>query len=1284
MKMFLHNRSGQEVEGGAARMQICSTEQNHTHTKMNPHKLSLWTCALLFAWLGGSLASASVTISTLANATVPADTFQTGTYVALTGPVLDEGTNRDIGNATSTTLMLNAPAGFVFNPAAAVNVTVTRLAGTGTPIVLSNSLAAVTASNITVTIASRDSLDPSTVSRLTWSGIRVRAAAGTPLASGKLTLTGTANIKGTVASTSFGQLTEVPGVVSGLRFATQPAGAAYKTPFTTQPVLKTTDQFGNDSNSGLNATVPVALTLVEASVPLVGAAQMDLGTASGNGTAAFSGLEIDRAAKGMRLQASATGLTGATSAPFDISPLPLSVTGLSANFKTYDGTTDATMSWETTQLVGILPGDMVDLDTSGSTSAFSTANVGSRNVTVTGLALHGPDAANYSLAAVPTTAATIYPATVTISGVTAANRAYDGKTSATVNTNGATLNGVVPGDIVNIKGKGSGAFVDKNVGTAKTVLVSGLGLTGASAANYVLPVQPTALADITPASLHMTGVAAAGRVYDGTKNANVDCTAALLTGVIAGDIVSWDAGFAVGTFASANVGNRIATITGIALTGVDAGNYQLVNPTTPAATITVAPISIYAVAASNKTYDGTTLAKVSTVGAGLSGVFGTDKVKISGVAAGIFDDKNIGTAKPITISGLSLSGTDASNYTLTAQPSAIADITPAPMKISGITAADKVYDATTTATIDCSTGSLVGKMVGDSVDMDSSSATTEFDSANAGVHTATVSGILLTGPDALNYTLTAPITTAATISAAPVTLSGVTAKSRAYNGKTTATIYTNNATLNGVINGDTVTLSGKAVGSFADKNIGTAKPVTISGLVLAGSSASNYFLSAQPSATADITPATLQVTGIVAPDKIYDSTVVASLDFSAAVFTGMKTNDLVAVDTTSAVGVFDGSAIGIHTVSVSGINITGLDAGNYTMAAVTIPGVSILPAPATITGITALSRPYDGTTNATIYTKGATLTGIVSGDDVSMIKDDRGAFTDKTAGTNKTVLIFGFSLIGGSASNYFLAFQPFATADITPAEIQVSGIKAVSKIFDKNNAATLDCSAAQLTGVAAGTVVGLDTTTASGTFDSSLCGSRTVRIDQLHLTGPDAANYQLAPATVTATITQRPLTVSADNKTRNYGEANPTLTGAVVGALPSDNISVNYTTAASVYNPAGTQPIQPSLIINANVRTNYQITLVTGTLTILPPQAPSNLLAFQPLADGNMHLEIYGSPGQAYSLQSSDNLLGGLWTTLSSNTATQQANTVNPVGTALFDDLDATNHPTRFYRIVTP
>jgi hypothetical protein len=94
----------------------------------------------------------------------------------------------------------------------------------------------------------------------------------------------------------------------------------------------------------------------------------------------------------------------------------------------------------------------------------------------------------------------VNPKALTVTGITANDKVYDGNSTATLNTTGAILVGMMPGDAVALNTAGAtGAFTDPDVGTAKTVLVSGSTLSGMDAGNYTL-IQPTTTANITQAS----------------------------------------------------------------------------------------------------------------------------------------------------------------------------------------------------------------------------------------------------------------------------------------------------------------------------------------------------------------------------------------------------------------------------------------------------------------------------------------------------------------------------------------------------------------------------------------------------------------------------------------------------------------------------------------------------------------------------------------------------------------------------------------------------------------
>ncbi|WP_298152512.1 YDG domain-containing protein [Flavobacterium sp.] len=247
---------------------------------------------------------------------------------------------------------------------------------------------------------------------------------------------------------------------------------------------------------------------------------------------------------------------------------------------------------------------------------------------------------------------TVNAKALTISGALASDKIYDNNTAATIT---GTLAGIVNSDDVSFTG--TGTFATETAGNDINVTSTAV-LTGTDALNYSLT-QPTGLtAAITPKALTLDSAAAANKTYDGTTAATITGT---LQGIISGDVVSYSG---TGNFAAAAIGTAIAVTPAIALTGTDADNYSITQPTGLSADITIATLTITGITADNKTYDQTTAATLSGT-AVLSGIVGTEDVSLTGTPTATFDTANAGTAKTVTVTGYSITGADAGNYTLT-------------------------------------------------------------------------------------------------------------------------------------------------------------------------------------------------------------------------------------------------------------------------------------------------------------------------------------------------------------------------------------------------------------------------------------------------------------------------------------------------------------------------------------------------------------------------------------------------------------------------------------------
>jgi uncharacterized repeat protein (TIGR02543 family) len=89
------------------------------------------------------------------------------------------------------------------------------------------------------------------------------------------------------------------------------------------------------------------------------------------------------------------------------------------------------------------------------------------------------------------------------------------------------------------------------------------------------------------------------------------------------------------------------------------------------------------------------------------------------------------------------------------------------------------------------------------------------------------------------------------------------------------------------------------------------------------------------------------------------------------------------------------------------------------------------------------------------------------------------------------------------------------------------------------------------------------------------------------------ANYETATAQTTLKVTPKAVTVTADNKSKNYGDADPELTATVSGTLNGDK--VDYKLSREKGEKVGTYAITPE---GDATQGNYKVNYADGTLTI--------------------------------------------------------------------------------------
>ncbi len=747
-----------------------------------------------------------------------------------------------------------------------------------------------------------------------------------------------------------------------------------------------------------------------------------------------------------------------TTANINKANLTFSPTGVN---KTYDGTVAGSISSLNDNRI---TGDTLDVEYGA--VAFNTKNAGNaKTLNVSGISVTGTDSGNYNYSNTAATTANIAKAILTVD-VAGVNKTYDGTTVATVNLSDDR----VSGDDLELSYLAA-AFNNKNAGTGKTVIVSGINLSGADVGNYSYNIATTTTADISKAALTI-GATGVNRTYDGTTAG----TATFADNRISGDSLSLSG---TATFDDKHVGTAKALhVTGITASGADANNYTYATTKEATANITPAVLTIQA-SGVNKVYDGSTAGTATFTDNRMSG----DSLSISGTAA--FNDKNAGTGKTLNVSGITLNGTDAGDYTYTNTAATTADITKAALTVSA-TGSNKVYDGTNSGSASLSDN----RINEDSLSLDY--VTAAFDNKNAGIgKLLNVSGISVTGIDAANYTYNTTAATTATISKAVLTVnaSGV---DKVYDGTTSGTAhFTDNR-----ISGDSLALSGTA--AFTNKNVGADKTLHVTGISASGADAENYTYSTSANTTADITPAALTVSA-TGTNKVYDGTTATSATLSDNRISG---DDLVLAYTTA---VFNNKNVGsAKSVTVSGVSVSGADAGNYTASDITHTTADITKATLTVSA-SGINKVYDGTSTATVNLSD----NRISGDELALAYSSA-SFNNKNVGLAKAVNVAGISATGTDAGNYEYASTASTMADVSKATLTV-GATGVNKVFDGTTAGNAKFSDNRITG---------DSLTVNGTAvfeDEKVGAGKTLNISNIALAGTDAGNYQATPTVLATT-----------------------------------------------------------------------------------------------------------------------------------------------------------------------
>ncbi len=619
----------------------------------------------------------------------------------------------------------------------------------------------------------------------------------------------------------------------------------------------------------------------------------------------------------------------------NITQKALTITGITAENKVYNGTTAAVVNVSavnSTSLVGmgLVTGDNLTLSATG---AFTDKNAGDGKTVNLTSTYAGADVGNYLITSQANTTANITQKTLTITGITASDKAYNGTNVAAVNVSALNSTslvgmGMLANDTVTVSA--TGVFADKNVGANKTVnLTSTYG--GSDAGNYNIVSQVNTTANITAKDVTLAAPQAT-QVYNGSAiyTANATQLAALSTELgVAGDSVT---GVTL-TYNNPNAatGKTLTASSAVISDGNGGHNYNVSYTTNTTSVITAKDVTLAAPQAT-RAYDGTAnyTANVTQLAA-LTSALGVAGDSVSNITL-VYNDQNAATGKTLTASSAVISdGNSGHNYNVSYATNTTSVITAKDVTLVA-PQVTRTYDGTVNYTANATQlaalTSALG-VAGDSV----TSVLLAYNDKNVGTgRTLTASNAVVSdGNNGLNYNISYTNNTASVITAKDVTLAAPQA-SRAYDGTVN---YTANATQLAALSaalgvaGDSVT---NITLAYNSPNAATGKTLTASNAVVSdGNNGLNYNISYAGNNASVITAKTLTISGITAENKTYDGNTTAVVNVSAVNSTSLVGMGLVSGDNVSvtATGVFADKEVGTHkTVTLSSV-YGGSDAGNY-------------------------------------------------------------------------------------------------------------------------------------------------------------------------------------------------------------------------------------------------------------------------------------------------------------------------------------------------------------------
>jgi gliding motility-associated-like protein len=480
-----------------------------------------------------------------------------------------------------------------------------------------------------------------------------------------------------------------------------------------------------------------------------------------------------------------------------------------------------------------------------------------------------------------------------------------------------------------------------------------------------------------------------------------------------------------------------------------------------------------------------------------------------------------------------------------------------------------------------------------------------------------------------NYTVNyAPVDLVITPAPLTITINRVT---KPYGTALTTTTGVTSFTPTGLKNGETVgsVTVNYGAGGPANSAAGTYPGSVVASAATGGTfSPSNYaitYVAAQLEVTAPPPPVITVVTTPQPVNTVYGTpspstnfTISATNLITGVLVTPPPGFEVSANNVTFGSTVTVGSVGSITSVPVyirlAAITNVGPYAGNILLTSgatttnVMMPNSTVSPAPLTLAAINETKYYGGALTDPASFNKFTITAGsLKNGNTITGVAVTYGlgkAATVKIGTYTSSVNITGLNGADGFlASNYAINYTP-ANIIIEPRPLTIIANSA-SKTYGETLTGGPGSIAFMSQGLQNGeTVNGATLTYTAGGAAKDNAGSYPGRIELSNPVGVTfvASNYTITYVPGDLTVTPAPLTITAVDTSRRYGEPNPAFKATYTGFVNGDNQTVLtkqpiISTTATIESDGGKYPIKAA----DAAAVNYTITYVNGVLTITPP-----------------------------------------------------------------------------------